>query len=181
MNAMMTNFINRQTELAANLVAQQPGLRITSGPLPGQFVIAIRRNAPVLAAELCHPSRLVDVLRCVPDHSVSFVDALFLPSVVFPDGYLFGQEATVLWGGAALVHPNVLPQMNAVCIGAIRPGTSLPAIVGRLTEIVTYSRFNTASPLWPGAAEWALRHRERLKAGQAEPRAPGKGEADVVR
>src|SRR4051812_14126844 len=58
-------------------------------------------------------------------------------------------------------HPNIAP--HAICIGDHwSAGESLPALVARIGEMLSYQSYNTKSPLNGEAAKWTDQNLERL-------------------
>lgn len=65
----------------------------------------------------------------------------------------------VRWFGPVNVwHPNIRPEMGAVCIGRMGPGVGLVELVYQLFEMVTWRRATLHDALNHEAAQWARNH-----------------------
>lgn len=83
--------------------------------------------------------------------------------VWFPEDYLYrATTAQVLtWlDPDDIFHPNV--RSPFLCLGALRPGTSLVELCFRIHAIVSYQNFGLTSPLNDAAASWARRNLHRF-------------------
>jgi hypothetical protein len=87
--------------------------------------------------------------------------------IYFPPDYL--RHANVFevltWlGPRSIWHPNVHPRTPHICIGWLKPGTSLRDILYQCFEIITYNKYRTVEidALNHDACAWARRNRSRF-------------------
>lgn len=85
----------------------------------------------------------------------------------FEAGIYFGPDhlrrlhpsEVVTWFGPPNVwHPNISPQLRAVCIGNQTAGVSLVELIYQLFEIITWRRLTMHHGLNPEACQWARNH-----------------------
>lgn len=86
--------------------------------------------------------------------------SLFEVGIWFPESYLrcaHPPSFVLCWFGPHHVfHPNIRPPF--ICVGEIAPATRLVDLLYQVFEMITYTKFNCASPLDAEAAAWARDH-----------------------
>ena len=84
----------------------------------------------------------------------------------FPDDYLRHADSfeVLTWLGPRVFHPNIAAKAPFICVGWLKPGTSLVDLLMQCFEIITYNNFNTVekNPLNSEACSWARQNQKHL-------------------
>ena len=84
----------------------------------------------------------------------------------FLDDYLRHAETfqVLTWLGPRIFHPNIADTAPWLCIGWLKPGTSLVDILMQTFEVITYNKFNPneKNALNAEACSWARRNQQQL-------------------